>query len=562
MVEGMIVFDKKGCAGLIIPMLLSVLLIAGEGLAVGEEEFDPPEVALGERLFLETRFAQFFFAHARGDANATLPAGDPVVDVTETLGTPLPGPFAGQSMNCRACHLVDEHTGVVGGGNRTYADFARRSPLPAREDGLTHAPRNAPPLVNAFLARRRDFLLHFDGEFATTQDLVKSTFTGRNFGWLPQEQQLAAAHIAHIIRHDNGSGDLAQQFGGPYAVVLTGTEPSIPPEFRLPVRFRIDVRHASDGEILDAVAKLVAAYLQSLVFAQAADGTFNGSPYDVFLHKNGLPGAPAPDESALDYARRLRTLIDRLTTPQFVSAEDGAFTTHEQAFSFGPQELEGLKIFLREPAATPLRPEVVAQGAIGNCIACHAPPHFTDLRFHNTGATQEEYDAIHGPGAFAALKIPDFATRRANPNAYLPATPQHPEAQGPFRSIPAVDRPGQTDLGLWNIYANSDFPRPQWRLERFLCATSRSCRPRALLPKTIALFKTPGLRDLGHAAPYFHSGRESTLEDVVRFYKDIAGLARDGQVRNGAPELVGMALTEGDVLPLSTFLRALNEDYN
>src|SRR4026209_1801006 len=30
---------------------------------------DPPEVSLGERLFLETRFAQWFFARSKGDAN-------------------------------------------------------------------------------------------------------------------------------------------------------------------------------------------------------------------------------------------------------------------------------------------------------------------------------------------------------------------------------------------------------------------------------------------------------------------------------------------------------------
>ena len=62
-------------------------------------------------------------------------AGDPVLDVTETLDTPLPGPFAGQSINCRACHLVDEQGGVPDGGNRTYADFTRRSSVPTRDDG-------------------------------------------------------------------------------------------------------------------------------------------------------------------------------------------------------------------------------------------------------------------------------------------------------------------------------------------------------------------------------------------------------------------------------------------
>jgi cytochrome c peroxidase len=83
-----------------------------------------------------------------------------------------------------------------------------------------------------------------------------------------------------------------------------------------------------------------------------------------------------------------------------------------------------------------------------------------------------------------------------------------------------------------------------------------------LLPKTIALFKTPGLRDLGHSAPYFYTGRQETSEDVVGFYKCIAELARTGEVRNGAPELAGITLAEEDIAPLSAFLNALNEDYN
>jgi cytochrome c peroxidase len=322
------------------------------------------------------------------------------------------------------------------------------------------------------------------------------------------------------------------------------------------------VTQASDAEILDAMAKLVEAYLRSLVFAQGDDGAFKASPYDVFLRKNGLPRAPDADESDIDYGRRLLTLIASLTAPPFVTDADGAFSTHQQAFVFGPQELAGLQIFLQEPASTPLPPEVPAEGRIGNCIACHAPPLFTDFRFHNTGATQDEYDTIHGGGAFAALDIPDLPTRRANHNAYLPATPQHPEAQGPFRAIPSADKPGQTDLGLWNVYANADFPKPQLRLQRLLCEAGEPCAPYLLLPNSIARFKTPGLRDLGHSAPYFHTGVNAMIEDVVRFYRRVSSMARAGQVRNGAPELQGMALTEDDIAPLSAFLKALNEDYN
>ncbi len=372
---------------------------AGGAQGLATEEADPPEVAIGERLFLETRFAQFFFADSRGDANVVLPAGDPVMDRTRTTQGSLPGPFAGASMNCRSCHLVDEQKGLNRGGNRTYADFARRSPIPAREDGKPQTPRNSPPLVNASLPRA-SVLLHFDGEFASGTDLVKGTFTGRNFGWLPSERDQAVAHIAHIIRDDDGSGDFARDLGGAYRVVLKGTDPAIPPALRLPPAFRIDVTGATDAQILDAVAGLVDAYLSSLVFAQTGDGQFDGSPYDAFLGKNGLPRKPDPGESDLDYSRRLRTLVEGLTRPRFVTRADGSLRLHPQAFIFSSRELRGLKIFLAEPATTPPSATVLRRGGIGNCVACHPAPSFTDFAFHNTGAAQAEYDSAHGPGAF------------------------------------------------------------------------------------------------------------------------------------------------------------------
>ncbi len=157
------------------------------------------EEAVGERLFMETRFAQAFqaFLDAGGDVNDPN-AGDAVVDSVETLGAPITAeaPFKGMSMNCRSCHFVDDLLTAPGGGMRTYADFAPRSPIPARADGKTHTPRNSPPLVNATLDRPGGMLLHFDAEFNSIEDLVAATFTGRNFGWLPGERAQAIAHIA------------------------------------------------------------------------------------------------------------------------------------------------------------------------------------------------------------------------------------------------------------------------------------------------------------------------------------------------------------------------------
>ena len=102
-----------------------------------------------------------------------------------TLAGPIPGPFAGQGINCRGCHLVDDAKTTPGGGNRTYADFARRSPISAREDGRTETPRNSPALVNATLARGRPFVLHFDGEFPSTVALVEGTIGRRVQGGAP-----------------------------------------------------------------------------------------------------------------------------------------------------------------------------------------------------------------------------------------------------------------------------------------------------------------------------------------------------------------------------------------
>ena len=46
------------------------------------------------------------------------------------------------------------------------------------------------------------------------------------------------------------------------------------------------------------------------------------------------------------------------------------------------------------------------------------------------------------------------------------------------------------------------------------------------------------------------------------FYTGVSALLRAERLRNGAPELAGMALVTGDIAPLSAFLKALNEDYN
>jgi hypothetical protein len=559
-------------------IFISLLLV---GCGGGSSSSAPPSVAatgtpgaeasIGERLFVETRFAQAFKAYldSGGNVNDTLPVGDPVMNLSETTGpgVGLPGPFVGLSMNCRACHLVDEHVGTPGGGMRTYTDFALRSPIPNRGDGKRTAPRNSPPLVNASLDRPGGTLFHFDGEFSTLEDLIVGTFTGRNFGWLPGQKAEAIHHIAQVMRGDDGSGIIAQQFDGlSYRILFTGANPAIPDELRLPPEFRAFIGSGTDQEIFDAVVKVVAAYVKQLQFSQQEEsGALIRSPFDVFLSRNGLPQQPNSGETPLEYSHRLLTLVNGLTSPQFVTSNpnrgNGLFQFHTQPFAFGAQELEGLKIFLAEPSTIPPSGPELAAGKFGNCLACHAAPNFTDFKLHNTGTTQREYDNIHGANAFAALTIPTLATRTSND---LPATEQHPGATEFFRSIPVVANPALTDLGVWNIFLNPDTPNPQAKIRAILCDEHLPLACPAdsiLLDEAIARFKTPGLRDLSHSAPYMHNGQFATLNDIIGFYIGVSDQARTGTLRNGAVQLQGIALKAGDIAPLVAFLKSLNEDY-
>src|SRR6185295_6349039 len=168
----------------------------------------------------------------------------------------------------------------------------------------------------------------------------------------------------------------------------------------------------------------------------------------------------------LDYSRRLLTLVNALGNPQFVTSNPnnptnlrGRFQFHPgQGFIFGAQELAGLKIFLTEPGIPPTAsPAEVLNGKVGNCLACHAAPNFTDFKLHNTGIAQKEYDDIHAPtNTFAGLFIPSLADRNVDHNLYLPATENHPNAMEPFRAIPIAGNPSLTDLGVWNIFLNPD----------------------------------------------------------------------------------------------------------
>ena len=538
-----------------------VLVSCGAGKAPDfptDADVTPAEDSIGERLFLDTRFAQYFAAHMTG-VNQPLAVGDPVVAQVYTMQGTLPGPFAGQSINCRSCHFVTEFQGVPGAGNRTYSDFTARSPIPLVMNGFSQTPRNSMHMVGSLQPHPGPTFLHFDGEFATPEDLVKATLTGRNFGWAPDQYQQALANVALIVRGDDGSSQLAidRTNGLSYGTLFLGTDPRITSDLLIPAADRIDVNKATPDQILNLVAKCISTYMGDLLFQQDEFGRYIGSPYDVFLRINHLPVQPSAGESMQAYNQRLAAAVNGLTNPVWVDGTYGSFQYHAQPFVFGSMELAGLKIFLKV-ATSP----VDGSQHAGNCAACHQAPNFSDFLFHNTGVSQEEYDSVNGSGAFATLNIPSLSVRNQNYDLYLPATANHPNATEPFRRASDPTKPGYADLGLWNVYLNPDMPNPQASLNSVICASGQNCSVDQGLAGTIARFKTPILRDLEDSSPYFHNGSKLQLQDVVNFYIHFSQLARMGLMRNPPIEFQGMSLDQDDLDALVAFLLSLTEDYD
>jgi hypothetical protein len=531
----------------------------------------PAEQSLGERLFEETRFSRYFMQASHGDMNARLRSGEPIVATELTdHGTSLPGPMRGQAMNCMQCHLGRQEQDVRGGGMRSFADFAVRSPIPPRSDDLIHGgftPRNATNMAGDLLHGDVDPMLHWDGQFGSMQELVANTLPGRVFGWLATEKAQSYHLVAEVIRGDDGKDSLARKFsaGISYAA-LFGCSPRVPAGYRLPADDCLDLGSASDTDVANAVAKVMAAYLNTLDYARDSSGQHDGSPYDQFLLQNHLPRSPAPGQAPSDYAASLLTSLQSLPAPRFV--ETGHFKYHERRpFVFGPEELHGLITFLSKPTGGTITSQEAVHGGIGNCTSCHMPPEFSDFKMHNNGVAQAEYDSIHGQGSFAQLTVPTLDQRTADPDAYLPVTGLHPDATETFRMAPSAGAPGHTDLGVWNIFANPDFAGRQASLRKFLCAIDSGqfadcgSSDAALLDRSLAVFRTHTLRDLGDSDPYMHTGQFETLESVVRFYEATGTLARAGQLRNGDPQMSNVALTDADVADLTAFLASLDEDY-
>jgi cytochrome c peroxidase len=362
-----------------------------------------------------------------------------------------------------------------------------------------------------------------------------------------------------VVREDDGTSQIAidRTNGLSYGVLFLGTDPRITSDLLLPPSLRIDVKTATDQQILNELASCIAQYMKDLLFKRNEYKQYIGSPFDQFLRVNHLPAEVLAGETRAQYNQRLYQAVLGLSDPIYITTNDGSFAYHKNPYQFGATELAGLKIFLKAGTAGGGDDQHA-----GNCAACHQAPDFTDFGFHNTGVSQDEYDGVHGAGAFVKLHVPSLTERNSSFDLYLPASPTHPNASETFRREAVASNPNYADLGLWNIYLNPDVPNPQANLATFVCAAGKDCSTDQGLASTIAQFKTPVLRDLEDSAPYFHNGSRLKLNDVVNFYIQTAALAHNGLLRNAAPEFANMSLSSADVTALVAFLQSLTEDYD
>lgn len=143
----------------------------------------------------------------------------------------------------------------------------------------------------------------------------------------------------------------------------------------------------------------------------------------------------------------------------------------------------------------------------GQCVACHAPPNFTDSDFHNL--------AVPNAGFESAAKYP-FNTSIC----------------GGIR--PDAD-PGRGEVAFFRS----------------------SCRD-------LGKFKTPTLRNLDQSSPYMHNGVFSLIEDAVAHFEKLAKGAAEPVVGTLDPLLVKGRLLFGagggeaeDLKNMTEFLKAL-----
>ena len=366
-------------------------------------------------------------------------------------------PATDYGSSCAECHASGSD--VADRGARAFADYTPTSMTATKETTL----RNTPTLLGV----SDSAAFGWDGRYTSLEDLVLDKLVGATLGWKPSDRERALAAVHFTLLHE-GEPPYAASFQTAYAVDLES----------LPVE--------------DAVrqgALAIADYVRSLHASRTA-------PWDAFVSMNRIHPKPVGDETPEHYAFGIWSRLGN---------QEGRLLV-KRPMGFTQEAYRGFKTFFR---TTPEGTEPV-----GNCVACHVPPRFTDGRFHDSGISELAYDRVHGSGKAATYPKP------AAPSATTAATPVASDAS-------------RIDLGRFNTAPEE--------------------------AGSLGAFKTPTLRNLTGTDPYFHDGAAATLEDAVRAKIEVAKLAQAGKLPWVDPEIQKIQLTEADVAPLVAFLRQLHD---
>ena len=255
---------------------------------------------------------------------------------------------------------------------------------------------------------------------------------------------LAVAHIANVIRNDDGSGALAAGSAAPTPWCSPAPSPSLPQtcsSARVPDRRRRRDRRADPRRRREADRGLRRA--ARLLAGRGRD--LHGSPYDAFLALNDLP-------------RDARSRRD----PRWRTAAGSAAVA-----AHAPPALRRRRHGVRAPrSAVPVR----ARGARGpeHVLArAPAPParrtrgrRRRELHRPVTSRRTSPTSASTTPARTGRVRRrprkrgvrtdrdSGSLSRNLDPDRWLPRTAAHPEALEPFRAVPSEQAPGKTDLGV------------------------------------------------------------------------------------------------------------------
>jgi cytochrome c peroxidase len=381
----------------------------------------------------------------------------------------MSNPGANLATACSTCHVPP----FLSGGKQLFSDARDLSVIPANSRGgkLT-TNRNTPTLQDVL----HQELLNTDGSFASLDAFLRSKISSEHLGWESGHVANMENHLYGLFMFDQGEDRFAD---GSYVEQFKSGA-------------GVDIEPLGMADIVTEALKALKEYVVMIE-------SKNTSPFDAMAFLNTYHGGLSRDvDTPLAFSGRIFEQISNAKDEVFIKVPG----------LYPDEAYRGYKTFFRQKAsdAAPVEGRLER---IGNCVACHEPPLFTDFKFHNTGTAQSAYDATHGDGAFVKLDV----------------------GSAQYGRISEVD-PALIDLGRYHIEPSEE---------------------------TAGAFKTPGLRNVTMTAPYNHDGKQATLEDVIRHKIAMSELAKAGKLRNADPAYLKMTITEEEIPELVAFLKSLEE---